>query len=53
MKCPPEANGWREVYFRYDDELEYWAKANNLDLQIAASGTKVYGLPVVMSRADR
>ncbi|MDB5563193.1 MAG: hypothetical protein JWN11_2611 [Hyphomicrobiales bacterium] len=49
MKCAPEANGWREVYFRYDDELEYWAKANNFDTMIAAAGTKVYDLPVVMS----
>lgn len=49
MNCPPEASGWREVYFRYDDELEYWAKANNIPLLIAASGTKVYDLPVIMS----
>jgi hypothetical protein len=28
-RCRPEASGLREVYFRYDDELEYWAKANN------------------------
>lgn len=49
MQCPAEPTGWHEVYFRYDDEFEYWARANNLDLQIAASGTKVYGLPVIMS----
>ncbi|MHA6728822.1 hypothetical protein [Devosia sp. A369] len=49
MNCPPEANGWREVYFRYDDELEYWAKANNIPLLIAGAGTKVYDLPVIMS----
>ena len=29
-RCRPDANGLREVYFRYDDEIEYWAKANNL-----------------------
>src|SRR5262249_50612229 len=28
-RCRPEPGGLREVYFRYDDELEYWAKANN------------------------
>src|SRR5262249_30540945 len=28
-RCRPETGGLREVYFRYDDELEYWAKANN------------------------
>src|SRR5215470_1946276 len=33
-RCRPDANGLREVYFRYDDELEYWAKANNLAAQI-------------------
>ncbi|HTJ59171.1 MAG TPA: hypothetical protein VL418_16655 [Devosiaceae bacterium] len=49
MTCTPEANGWREVYFRYDDELEYWAKANNYDEIIAGAGTKVYGIPAVMS----
>src|SRR5262245_27933294 len=26
-RCPPEPTGLREVYFRYDDELEYWARA--------------------------
>jgi len=49
MQCPAEPSGWHEVYFRYDDEFEYWARANNLDLQVAASGTKVYDLPVIMS----
>src|SRR5262245_22456890 len=29
-KCPREPDGLAEVYFRYDDELEYWARANNL-----------------------
>ena len=29
-RCRAEPSGLREVYFRYDDELEYWAKANNL-----------------------
>src|SRR5215467_13716150 len=26
-KCRPEGNGLHEVYFEYDDELEYWARA--------------------------
>jgi hypothetical protein len=34
-RCRPEGSGLREVYFRYDDELEYWAKANNLLTQMA------------------
>jgi hypothetical protein len=49
-RCRPEPSGLREVYFRYDDELEYWAKANNLLTQMAQySGTKTYGFPVTTS----
>jgi hypothetical protein len=49
-RCRPEPSGLREVYFRYDDELEYWAKANNLADQMEQySGTKTYGFPVVVS----
>ena len=49
-RCRPEPSGLREVYFRYDDELEYWAKANGLEDQMEQySGTKTYGYPVVVS----
>jgi hypothetical protein len=49
-RCRAEPSGLREVYFRYDDELEYWAKANNLAEQMEQySGTKTYGFPVVVS----
>jgi hypothetical protein len=49
-RCRAEPNGLREVYFRYDDELEYWAKANDLPAEIERySGTKVYDFPVVLS----
>jgi hypothetical protein len=49
-RCRPEPSGLREVYFRYDDELEYWAKANNLADQMEQyAGTKTYGFPVVVS----
>jgi hypothetical protein len=49
-RCRPEPNGLREVYFRYDDELEFWAKANNFATEIKKfSGTKVYDFPVVLS----
>jgi hypothetical protein len=49
-RCRPEAGGLREVYFRYDDELEYWAKANNFATEIKKfSGTKIYDFPVVIS----
>jgi hypothetical protein len=50
MHCRPEASGLREVHFRYDDELEYWAKANNLLAQMQRyAGTKTYGFPIVTS----
>jgi hypothetical protein len=49
-RCRPDANGLHEVYFRYDDELEYWAKANNLEAQMEQYvGTKTYGFPIVVS----
>jgi hypothetical protein len=49
-KCPPEPNGLREVYFRYDDELEYWAKAHRARTLIAQyAGTKVLDFPVIVS----
>jgi hypothetical protein len=49
-RCRAEPSGLREVYFRYDDELEYWAKANSLADQMEQySGTKTYGFPVVVS----
>ena len=49
-RCRAEASGLHEVYFRYDDELEYWAKANDFATEIARySGTKVYDFPVVLS----
>jgi hypothetical protein len=49
-RCRPEPSGLREVYFRYDDELEYWAKANGLENQMEQyAGTKTYGYPVVVS----
>ena len=49
-RCRPEPSGLREVYVRYDDELEYWAKANELTAQMEQySGTKTYGFPIVVS----
>jgi hypothetical protein len=49
-RCRADAMGLHEVYFRYDDELEYWAKANNFTTEIEKySGTKVYDFPVVLS----
>src|ERR1700719_1364062 len=49
-RCRSEPSGLREVYFRYDDEWEYWAKANGLEAQMEQyAGTKTYGFPVVVS----
>lgn len=49
-KCRPGANGLREVYFEYDDELEYWARALDLKAEIRMyAGTTAYEFPVVAS----
>src|SRR5438552_3366035 len=49
-KCSPEPNGLHEVYFRYDDELEYWAKAHRARTLVAQyAGTKVLDFPVILS----
>ena len=49
-KCKPEPNGLHEVYFRYDDELEYWARAHRARTLIAQkAGTKVLDFPVILS----
>jgi len=49
-RCRAEPGGLHEVYFRYDDELEYWARANNFTTEVEQfSGTKIYGFPVVLS----
>jgi len=49
-KCRSEPNGLREVYFRYDDELEYRARAHRAQTMIAQyAGTKVFDFPVIVS----
>jgi hypothetical protein len=50
MDCRPEASGLREIYFEYDDEYEYVARARDLPREIARwSGTSEGGFPVVVS----
>jgi hypothetical protein len=50
QRCSPEANGLREVYFEYDDELEYVARAKNLPREIVRwAGTAEAGFPVMVS----
>lgn len=47
---PEEDTAFFEVYFEYDDEPEYWAKALGLQSQIAVySGTSAYEIPVIVS----
>ena len=49
-KCRPDGNGLYEVYFEYDDELEYWARALDLKDEIRMyAGTSAYEFPVVAS----
>jgi hypothetical protein len=49
-KCRPDANSLHEVYFEYDDELEYWARALDIKEEIKMyAGTTAYEFPVVAS----
>jgi hypothetical protein len=48
--CPAEPDGLHEVYFEYDDELEYIARARDLDREVARwAGTTEIGFPVIAS----
>jgi len=49
-KCPAEASGLHEVYFEYDDEYEYIARARDLPREVARwAGTTERGFPVIVS----
>lgn len=49
-RCPADARGLHEVYFRYDDELEYWARAiDNPGLIARYEGTRVSVFHVIVS----
>ena len=49
-KCAPDQNGLHEVYFRYDDELEYWARANRYPSVLRMfNGTQVLGYHAILS----
>lgn len=50
-RCPAEAGtGLHEVFFRYDNEIELWAKAHDLLTQAATyQYTSVYSIPVIAS----
>jgi hypothetical protein len=50
MRCKPEASGLREIYFRYDDELEYWARSLGLEDEARRfRGTQAFDFPVIVS----
>src|SRR5712692_8562002 len=50
MRCRAEPNGLHEVYFEYDDEYEYIARARDLPREISRwAGTTEAGFPVVVS----
>ena len=49
-RCKVEPNGLHEVTFEYDDELEYIARARDLEMNITRwAGTTEVGFPVVVS----
>ena len=50
LRCPLAANGWHEVYFEYDDEYEYTARANDLPGEVSRwAGTTEAGFLVIVS----
>jgi hypothetical protein len=49
-RCRPEPSGLREVWFRYDDELEYIARAaRDADAVARSNAMVVLGQPVILS----
>jgi hypothetical protein len=49
-RCPAEPSGLREVYFEYDDELEYIARARDDERGISRwAGTHEVTFPVIVS----
>jgi hypothetical protein len=49
-RCRPETNGLHEVYFEYDDEYEYIARAKDLPREVSRwAGTTEAAFPVIVS----
>jgi hypothetical protein len=49
-RCPAEPGGLHEVYFEYDDEYEYIARARDLEREVARwAGTSEANFPVIVS----
>jgi hypothetical protein len=50
MRCAAEPGGLHEVYFEYDDEYEFVARARNLPREVARwAGTTEAGFPIMAS----
>jgi hypothetical protein len=48
-KCKAEASGLHEVFFTYDDEQDYIARALEDEYRFAQGGTSIYAHPVVFT----
>jgi hypothetical protein len=49
-RCSAEPSGLHEIYFEYDDEYEYIARAKDLDREVARwAGTTEFAFPVIVS----
>ena len=49
-RCSTDVDGLREVYFEYDDEYEFVARARNLPREVARwAGTTEAGFPIMAS----
>jgi hypothetical protein len=49
-RCPADADGLHEVYFEYDDEIEYIARAHDNDREISRwAGTHEVTFPIIAS----
>ena len=49
-RCPADPSGLREIYFEYDDELEYIARARDLEQEVTRwAGTTEMTFPVIVS----
>ena len=47
--CTPEASDLTEVQFSYDDELDFFARALELEYRVLRGGTSVFAHPVIVS----
>lgn len=48
-RCPAEPSGLHEVFFTYDDEQDYIARALEDEYRFAQGGTSIYAHPVIFT----